>query len=76
MTIKLDPELKTRLAAMAKASGATVEDFALEVLRRSIMPKVWLTPPRDEFERILRTIGTPCGAVLSDEDLSRASIYD
>ena len=32
--------------------------------------------PRDEFERILMSLGTDCGASLSDEALSSEGIYE
>ena len=76
MTIELGPELETRLAALAKVNGSTPEEFALGVLRRQILPKVWLHEPRDEFERLLREVGSPCGTSLSNEALSREEMYD
>ena len=76
MTIELGSELETRLAAMAQESGKTPEEFALEVLRQRVLPKVWLVEPRDEFERRLRNLGKPCGVSLSNEALSSEGLYD
>ena len=76
MTIELGSELETRLAAMAQQSGKTPEEFALEVLTKQVMPRDWRNNPRDEFERLLRDVGSPCGVSLSDEALSREELYD
>ncbi len=76
MTIELGSELETRLAAMAQQSGKTPEEFALEVLRQRVLPRVWRDEPRDDFERLLREVGSPCGVSLSDEALSREEMYD
>ncbi len=76
VTIVLGPELETRLASLALASGTTPEEFVLEVLRQRIIPKVFLHEPRDEFERNLRAVATPCGVSLSNEALSSEGLYD
>jgi len=76
VTIELGSELETRLAAMAQQSGKTPEEFALEVLRQRVLPRVWRDEPRDDFERLLREVGSPCGVSLSDEALSREEMYD
>lgn len=46
------------------------------VLKDRFLPRVELPTPRDEWERRLLAIGTPCGANLSHEDLSSEALYD
>lgn len=77
MTIQLDPELVARLSEVARNQGRSVEDVALEGLRSQFLdPKPTLDPPRDEWERRLRSLASDYGVSLSDEALGREAIYD
>ena len=76
MKIHLDPETHCELLTLAKARTISPQDFALGLLRQRILPKVWHSAPRDEFEQLLREVGIPCGVGLTDDHLSRESLYD
>ena len=76
MTIDLGPELEAELAAVAKRTGRTPEEVVVRILGRQIMPSIATLQARDEWERRLLAIGTPCGVSLTDEDLSRETMYD
>ena len=76
MTIILDPELEARLAAAAARQGTTAEALAMETLRERFPKQRSPIEPQDEWERRLRAIATDCGVSLSDEALSRESLYE
>ena len=78
MTITLTPEIEQILTQEAEKTGTTLEAVALAKL---LMPapidyRITLPPPRDDWERELRSIGVPCGVSLTDEQVSRESLYD
>lgn len=78
MTIELGPELAATIAAMAQERGQTPEQFALEVLaeraQARMAPRARLSP--EEFRRRLDAIARPCGVSLTNEQLSRETMYD
>ena len=74
MVITLDAELEAALKAAAEKQGVAPEALALKTLGNIFVPRP-LLEPRDEWERQLRSIATDCGVSLSDEALSRESIY-
>ena len=78
MTITLTPEIEQLLTQEAEQKGTTPEALALTKLRpptpidyRDTMP-----PPRNDWERLLRSAGSPCGVSLTDDQVSRESLYD
>jgi predicted transcriptional regulator len=76
LVINLPPELAGSLQELARQTGITPEDLVVEALRDRLGWKPAVIEPRDEWERLLLQIGTPCGVSLSDEDLSRERIYE
>ena len=88
MTITLTPELEQEVAKRAQDLGTTPEGLVLERLRHDFLvpartyPFKTLTPPpaepmpHDEWMRRLRSIGVDCGVSLTDEQVSRESLYD
>ena len=90
MTITLTPEIEAGLLERAQEQGTTPEGLALEWLREtfalsgepdaiSLAPvdyRATLPPPLNEWQRQLRSIGVPCGVSLTDEQVSRDSLYD
>lgn len=76
MTIHLGPELEAELAVVAQRSGRTNEEVVLQILRRQLLERRSLPEPRDEWERRLLALGTDCGVSLSDEALSRETMYE
>ncbi len=78
MTIELGPELASLVTSMAQKQGKTPEGLALEILAERVQVPVSNTPrmSHEEFKRRLAAIGKPCGVSLSDEQLSRETMYD
>ncbi len=78
MTITLTPEIEQMLTQEAQKTGTTPEALALSKLRMpaSLDYQALLPPPRDDWERELRSIAENCGVSLTDEDVSRDSLYD
>ena len=74
MTIELTPELEAAVAAEAKRLGTTPEDMMLSALRAQF-PALFLPPPADDWHARLRAVAVNAGVSLSDEDLSRESLY-
>ncbi len=75
MTIALTPDIEDALAEQARRQGTTPEQFVLNTLREKLAP-VMLDTPRDEWEALLLSVGSPAGVSLSDEATSRDSLYD
>ena len=76
MTLTLTPELEAALTRHALKRGQSPEALALQILDEiSALPSLPLIP-RDEWERILLSGGYETGVVLTDEQLSRESIYE
>lgn len=74
MTITLTPELESALAAWAAIRQTTPEAVALDVLTRNLKAPPFV--PRTEWERKLLAIGIDCGVSLTNEQLSRETMYD
>jgi len=80
MTITLTPDLEKVVLRKAHEQGTTPEAVVLNVLR----DKLGLGPselartlePRDEWERRLLGVGTPCGVSISDQALSSEGLYE
>jgi hypothetical protein len=76
MVINLDSELEAALAERAMREGVSPQDLALRILREQVRPRTELPEPRDEWERRLLAIATDCGVSLTNEQLSRETMYD
>ncbi len=75
MVINLDEKLMAALVDRARLRGIAPEELALSILRDQVLPTA-LPEPRDEWERRLLAIAIDCGVSLSDEALSRETMYD
>ncbi len=78
MTITLTPDIERMLAQEAQKKGTTLEALALTKLRvpAPVDYRDSLPPPHDDWERELRSIGIPCEVSLTDEQVSRESLYE
>jgi hypothetical protein len=75
MVITVGPDLEAALNDLARTQGVTPEALALQALRERFLPPA-LNPPRDEWERRLRSAATGCGVSLSNEAVSSEGLYD
>jgi hypothetical protein len=77
-TITLTPDLEQTLAQEAQQRGTTLEALALTKLR--LPPPVdyrkALPPPTSEWQKLLRSAASDCGVSLTDEQVSRDSLYE
>jgi hypothetical protein len=76
MTITLEPALEAALAEAARQQGTTPDALASRILREQLPVKSSPIEPQDEWERRLFGAARNYGVSLSDEALSRESIYD
>jgi hypothetical protein len=75
MVITLDPALESALSDRAHQLGVAPEVLALQALRERFLVPL-LIPPRDEWERRLRSAATDCGTSLSNEAVSSEGLYE
>jgi hypothetical protein len=78
MVVALNPELEKVVKAQAERTGKTPEEVVDEALRRGLLPhdRDQSPPPTDEWEALLRSIPVRTGVSLTDEQVSRESIYE
>ena len=76
MEIPLDIELESALLKFAQERGIAPEILARNVLRERFLAGEPPIIPQDDWERLLLSIGTPCGVSLSDRDLSSEGLYE
>jgi plasmid stability protein len=77
MVIDLDSNLEAALNAEASRRGTSVESLALAILRESLRSGNQPLPiPQDDWERRLLGLARDCGVSLSDEALSRETMYE
>ena len=80
MTITLTPDLERIVLQKAHDEATTPEAVVLNVIRETLGKRpsalAGLIEPRDEWERRLLNVGTPCGVSVSDETLSSEGLYD
>jgi hypothetical protein len=88
ITLTLTPDLEAQVTRRAQEQGETPENLVLEHLRHSFSeaPRTYavktLTPPPampipyEEWVQLLRSAGSDCGVSLTDEQVSRDSLYD
>jgi hypothetical protein len=75
MVIAFDPELEAALKQRAREEGVDPESLVVDAVRKRIAGPPPIVP-RDDWERELLAIATDCGVSLSDEALSRETMYD
>jgi hypothetical protein len=78
MVVALNPEVEKLVKDEAERTGKTADEIVNDALRRGLVPdyRNQLPPPRDEWEVRLRSIATPAGVSLTNEQLSRENIYE
>ena len=80
MTITLTSDLEKVVLQRANDRGITPEAVVLDALREKLAPGsaelARILEPRDDWERRLLSLGTPCGVSVSDEALSSEGLYD
>jgi hypothetical protein len=76
MTITLDPVLEAALNEAARRQGVPPDVLAVNVLRERFLVRSPAIQPQDEWERRLLGLAINCGVSLSDEALSRESLYE
>jgi hypothetical protein len=78
MTITLSEEVERALKERAAKLGTSPDALANQTLKRELLGQSIDSqpPPRDEWERILMSIPVETGVVLTDEQVSRESIYE
>lgn len=82
MTITLTPEIERALAEQARAQAIAPETLALDSLREKFVSDRQpasgpdLIEPRDDWERLVASIGVDTGVSLTDEQTSREVIYE
>jgi hypothetical protein len=75
MVITVGSDLEAALNDLARKQGVAPEILALQALRERFLAPA-LVPPRDEWERRLRSAATDCGVSLSNEAVSSEGLYD
>jgi hypothetical protein len=80
MTITLTPDIEKAVIERANEQNTSPETIVLDALRAKFrsdpVRDVKELEPRDEWEALLLSIGTPCGVSPSDEALSSEGLYD
>ena len=76
MVITVGPDLEAALIDLARKQGVAPEALALQALRERFLAPALVAPPRDEWERRLRSAATDCGVSLSNGAVSSEGLYD
>jgi hypothetical protein len=81
MTIHLPADLEAAVSSEAQRLGTTPQSLVEDMLRFRFLklpkPGEPMTPEEsDEWLRRLKAIAQPCGVSLTDEQLSRETMYD
>jgi hypothetical protein len=80
MTITLTADIEQAIAEQAQRRGTTPESLILEALREKFIasrPTAPLPPQlRDDWERMLLSVGTSCAVSLPPEAVSSEGLYD
>lgn len=76
MTIILAPEIERALNEHLPQLGTTPEGFVTEAVREKLasLPRKAMT--NEEWVALLRSVATPAGVSLSEEAVSRESLYE
>ena len=83
MSLNLNPDIEARLIALAHSSGVSVDDFLLHVVEEKsgaaeTSRRAYELPPEEwvrKFEAWTQSHAADNLPLLSDEDISRESIY-
>ncbi len=80
ITITLTPDLEQVVRQKAHEQGTSPEAVVLNAIREKLGPGpselARILEPRDEWERRLLSVGTPCCVSISDQALSSEGLYD
>jgi len=75
LTITISPELEVALTQRARQCGSTPEQIALDTLQRDLLPPVRDVEGKSAWAARLRQLASPSGVSLSEESLSRETMY-
>ena len=76
MVVTIDAALEAALKEQANRQGVAPEVLVLTVLRERFLNAAMRMPPRDDWERRLRSAATDCGVSLPNEAVSSEGLYD
>ncbi len=76
MVITLTPEIEAALNELSHRHGVNPEVLALETFRDRLNALIEKYEPRDEWERMIKNVGTNCGVSLPHSALSSEGLYD
>ena len=80
MTITLTPDLEKVVLQKAHDEGTTPEAVVFDAIREKLGRRssafARILELRDEWERRLLNLATPCGVPVNDEALSSEGLYD
>ena len=76
LTITLTPEMESVFTQQALIRGSTPEQIALDALQESVLVIRKRSIEHVEWVERVKRIALPTGVSLSEDDLSRESMYD
>jgi hypothetical protein len=76
MVITLAPEIEAGLNDLASRQGVPPDVLVLEILRDRLRALNKECEPRDEWERLIKNVGTNCGISLPHSALSSEGLYE
>ncbi len=80
MTITLTSDLEKVVLQRARDRATTPEAVVLDAIKEQLglgrSSPLLIPEPRDDWERRLLDVGTPCGVSVSDEALSSEGLYE
>ena len=76
LTITLPPELEVVLTQRARQSGRSPEQIALDTLHRDLLPLAGANEEQTAWLARLGRLASPAGISLSEEALSRETLYE
>jgi hypothetical protein len=75
LTVDIKPETEAGLLVMAEARGMSLEQYVGEVIESSVRPQSHMSPEERAAAWIESAKRFPATPLLSDEAISRESIY-
>ena len=74
MTVTIPPDIVPHLREYARREGKEPEQYVLDLLRRIVVPPP--QPPVDELMARIDARAVDAGVSLTDEQLSRETMYE
>ena len=76
MTITLPPDLESAVVQRARENGISAEALVISAVRAQMDESPRLPQPRDDWERLVLSLGTNCGVSLPPEALTSEGLYE